>query len=254
MLRQLLTALSILMFVNVHAQYFEGELVYNVDVKLSVSLTKMAISKENLANTLERQGQLLGEQHIWYNAGGFYKEQFNDNDNRYTIYRPDSNELFYFTDDKTIVKVRDASVPSMEYNGTPAPVWEWKDTNVVINGKDCKVLLKTTGRTITTYYYSEGFLPLDVNVYKGHAYADLNAYIEKAGYLPLRMEIDVSGMMVLEHTLLTVTPSKLDQSMFDIPTLELTKPAQTLNGYNNEKGIMYKGIPKSDRKKKRKAK
>lgn len=227
--------------ITTHAQPFEGRVVYEVDVEVSEGMQKMGVTKDQLIDKLKAQGVELGVQTIWYSADGFYKQYFGPDDNgTYTVYRHDSNTLFYFSDTTDVISVRDASVSDIELEGVTVPIWEWVDTTVVFDGLSCKVLKSTVGRKLTTYYFAEGHLLVDAEVYKGHIYGDWYGYLKLAGCLPLYIESDISGLMTLKHTLLNYQAMAIPEKMFAVPELTSGKEARMLGRWQgSEKGVRY---------------
>lgn len=238
-------------FCSIYAQPFEGRVVYDVDVEVSEGMQKMGVTKGQLIDRLKEQGVELGVQTIWYSADGFYKQYFGpDNKGTYTIYRHDSNTLFYFSDTTDVISVRDASVSDIELEGVTEPTWKWVDTTVVFDGFSCQVLKCTIGRKITTYYFAEGHLPVNAEVYKGHIYGDWYGYLKLAGCLPLYFESDISGLMTLKHTLLNYQVMTLPKKVFLVPELTLGREARMLGRWKGaEKGIRYLEPKKSKKRK-----
>ena len=235
--------LGLLMFVGAiaHAQPFEGKLVYVLDFELGESAQKMGLTKEVLLEKMKEEGTDFGLMNIWYSASGFYRKEMVDaNKGEYVIYRPDSNAIFTFTGTDDIIAVNDAGVASGTGMGLDVKDdWTLLDTLVSINGKQCKILVNNSATGKATYYFAEGYLPVDVAFFKGHVTDGWADYIDRAGHLPIKIDCEVNGFMSTSQTLVSADEMNTDLQMFYVPALEPSKQMKDMESLSNLLDIRY---------------
>jgi hypothetical protein len=181
------------------AQSFEGDVTYTNTFTSKIPSVTNDQFTSMAGNTLN-----------YYIKGGDYRCDCNgtfiiwqlyiNKDNK--LYNKFSNSDNILWDDATVQK---DSILSMELNKGVTEILGYKCDELVLNCKS----------GVQKYYYSSK-LPIDSKLFSRHLYQNWYAYLEKAHAVPLKMIID-NAQFTAVSIATSVTPKKLDASMFILP-------------------------------------
>ena len=182
----------------VHAQTFEGEVVYKNTCKSNIP----GLSDEKL-------GSLIGAKQEYYIKDGHYKslsegttitvQLYDDKTNRLYNKTPASDTLFWF----------DAS------NNTDSVIsYEIEKEMQNVLGIQCNVLIAKTKTGTTTFFYNNKY-KVNSSRFRNHNYGNWAFFVLKTGALPLKTIIE-SNQFRIENTAVEIKPLKLEEGFFEI--------------------------------------
>lgn len=189
-----------------HAQYFEGKVIY----RNTVTSKMPGLSDSAL-------GALIGNEETYYIKSGFYQsitngagfsmQQYDHRTNRLYFKKPDVDTLYWLDAGKSSDKVLS---------------YETREEAEVILGKPCDALVVETATGTTIFYYSSRYR-VDAAMYVRHAYGGWAFFVGKTGCLPLKTVID-NDRFHLESKATEILDLELKDSFFAIsPKLPLVQ-------------------------------
>ncbi|GGA82720.1 hypothetical protein [Puia dinghuensis] len=189
-----------------HAQYFEGKVIYkNTFTSKVPGLTDSAL------------GAMMGSEENYYIKGGFYKsflngaaiamQQYDHRTNRMYFMKPDIDTLYWVDAGKSQDKVLS---------------YETREDAEVILGKSCDALVVQTAAGTTIFYYSPRY-KLDAALFSRHTYGGWAFFLGKTGCLPLKTVID-NDRIHIESVATEALELELKDNFFEVsPLLPLVK-------------------------------
>jgi hypothetical protein len=191
---------------HLSAQYFEGEVIYQMTYK-----SKMKdVSDERITNA-------MGDESDYYVRGGDYKNVGNGTIFQWQLYRHDDNRLYNkMTKTNGILWIDGASDQDTVYSSSMV------FGAATVLGYSCDELILYC-RTGTQQYYFSSKLALDSRLYAKHRFANYYDYISRAHAVPLMYVIDTKQFTVTSKAV-TVKPGPLDPGMFVVPAGALLSP------------------------------
>lgn len=195
-------------FIAVHAQYFEGKIVYT-----NKFTSKMAsVSSEQMATT-------MGTKQEYYIKGGNYKSVVNGTAFKLQVYDNKTNRLYNKLPDIDTLFWLDATT-----NNDEAISAETRHKKEKVAGVECDVLVVKTKKTTTTYYFSSKY-KVNAALFEKHKYGNWYYFVKRSGALPLKIVMEGPGA-VMESTATEIKPMALKADFFSlgkVPTAQLKK-------------------------------
>lgn len=186
------------------AQFFEGKVVYANTYKSKIpTLTDQQLSA------------MTGPIVNWYIKGGDYKSETNGTLILWQIFVNKDNKLYTKVASSEALLYNDAALNDNEV--IKAEVH--KNVTEVL-GYQCDELVLTTKTGLQKYYFSSK-LPIDSKLFVNHKYGEWYAYLAKANAVQLKMIVE-TPQLILESVATTVTPMKLNASLFQLPANSTT--------------------------------
>ena len=195
-------ALTCLVFGS-HAQYFSGELIYQVKV----------IPKGNL-NADSLLALQLGTSSTYLITNRYYKSTYFKN-NKFTYsytYHDESKRMYDETADKNYITFRD----SRKGNASRIRSIQYKDSVKVVAGHPCFMVERVYENYITKTYYAKD-LKINPEDFKGHAVGDWYQQIKDVeGALSL-MSVSEYATHIEIHEVIKIIPRVVKRVEFDLP-------------------------------------
>jgi hypothetical protein len=195
----LITLLFVFFSLANYAQSFEGEVIYHT------------VCQSKIPNlTTEQLTKLAGDTCKYYMKGGNYRSDLNGTYYQWQIYINQDNRMYNkFSNSGTILwndgAVNKDTIYKVQLN---------KNVTTVL-GYMCDELIFNCKSGIETYYFSSKF-PIDSKLYAKQLYQNWYDYLKIAKAMPLKMVI-VNNQINVTMTAVTITPMKIDDSMFILP-------------------------------------
>jgi hypothetical protein len=190
----------------VHAQFFQGKVIYRTVVTSKVTgLSDSALTV------------MTGNEETYFIKGGFYQSITNGTGFSMQQYDHRSNRLYFKKPDVDTLYWLDAG------KSADRPLtFDTREDAEVILGKHCDALVVETESGTTIFYYSPRYR-IDAARFQKHTYGGWAFYVNKTGCLPLKTVID-NGRFHLESTATEVLELELKDSFFEIsPSLPQVK-------------------------------
>ncbi len=182
----------------IHAQIFEGKVVYN---------NRFTSKIKNLSD--EQLQMFIGSKQEYFIKGGHYKsllngralvmQLYNQEDNRLYNQRANTDTLYWFDASKNTDEVKNVEI---------------RHNAETVLGKKCDALILQTVSGTSTFYYSAEY-KIDSKAYVNHKYSNWDLYVSKTGAIPLKTIVE-NGQFKMESTAVEITPVKLDAAFFNI--------------------------------------
>ena len=188
------------------AQYFEGEVTYQLTYK-----SKMKdVSDERMTNA-------MGDKSEYYVRGGDYKNVGNGTIFQWQLYRHDDNRLYNkMTKTNANLWTDGFSNPDTVYHS--AMVFG----AATVLGYSCDELILYC-RTGTQQYFFSSRFGVDARLFTRHRFGNYYDYISKANAIPLMYILDTKQFTITGKAVL-VKPGPLDPEMFALPAGALLSP------------------------------
>jgi hypothetical protein len=183
---------------SVHAQVFEGKVVYN---------NRLMSKIPNLSD--EQMLMIIGSKQEYFIKGGSYKSLLNGRALAMQLYDFKTNRLYSQKVNVDTLYWFDASKNTDQVRSV-----EIKRNADIILGKKCDAIVFQTKLGTATYYYSQEY-KIDSKVYTKHKFNNWDLYVEKTGALPLKSVVE-NAQFKMESTATEITPLKLDAAFFEI--------------------------------------
>lgn len=191
---------------HLSAQYFEGEVVYQMTYK-----SKMKdVSDERITNA-------MGDKSEYYIRGGDYKSVGNGTIFQWQLYRHDANRLYNkMTKTNAILWIDGASDPDTVYHSTMV------FGAATVLGYSCDELILFC-RTGTQRYFFSSRVAVDARLFTRHRFGNYYDYVSKAQAVPLMYILDTKQFTVTSKAVF-IKPGSLDPGMFALPAGALLSP------------------------------
>jgi len=189
------------------SQVFEGKISY----------TNSYRSKTPHLNDQQLE-TMMGTNQDYYIKGADYKSIFNGTFVKMQLYRSIENRSYALT-------AKSDSLYWEDYrkNNDIATRFEVEKAKETVMGVVCDVLIVYTPKTKTSYYYNTKYA-VDPANFKQHNYGNWYYLLSKTKALPLKT-ISENDQFILISTAVSITPMKLEGSLFAIADSNKIAPA-----------------------------
>ena len=189
------------------SQAFEGKISY----------TNSYRSKTPHLND-QQLGTMMGTNQDYYIKGADYKSIFNGTFVKMQLYRSDENRSYALTAKSDSLYWEDYS----KNNDIATRIVVEKAKETVV-GVICDVLVVYTPKTKTSYYYNTKYA-VDPARFEQHNFGNWYYLLSKTKALPLKT-ISENDQFILISTAVSITPMKLEGSLFEIADSNKIAPA-----------------------------
>jgi len=189
------------------SQAFEGKISY----------TNSYRSKTPHLND-QQLGTMMGTTQDYYIKGADYKSIFNGTFVKMQLYRSDENRSYALTAKSDSLYWEDYS----KNNDIATRIVVEKAKETVV-GVICDVLVVYTPKTKTSYYYNTKYA-VDPARFEQHNFGNWYYLLSKTKALPLKT-ISENDQFILISTAVSITPMKLEGSLFEIADSNKIAPA-----------------------------
>ncbi len=189
------------------AQSFEGKITYANSYK-----SNSARLKDEQLNTI------MGTTQEYYIKGGDYKSIFNGSFVKMQLYKSAENRSYSLTAKSDSLYWEDYSK-----NKDAATKYEIRKSKETVMGVLCDVLIVYTPKSKVYYYYNTKYR-VNPDLFKQHAYGNWYDMVSKTKALPLKTVYE-NELFTFSSTAISITPMKLDNSVFEIPNKNKIAPA-----------------------------
>lgn len=183
----------------IHAQPFEGKIVYENAYRSKVP---------NVSD--EQFNTMMGTTQEYLIKGGNYKSVMGGSMFQWQLYRNDENKLYMKMSNAPAVFWKDGSENPDEVQKA-----EMNKGVVTIQGHLCDALILTCKSGVQKYYFSPK-LKVDPSLYSGHKFGNFSEYISRTRSLPLKIIIE-TPQFTMESVATEIIPMKLADSEFELP-------------------------------------
>ena len=208
-----------------YGQSFEGTLVYSAEIEPSASLIKMGMDESALKGKMQEEGVWADTMRVVYKVGN-YRSEMESRIKSWSVYRSDSNKIYSFQENSELCTITDASVDTEGRMLKKNPSVEILDTTATVFNKRCKIVRVQWQSGHYDYYFKEGFLSINPELYKGHKYDGWYEFLKLSKSLPIKVTKVTNGVMSVSFTLEKVVKHKVKDSVFILP--ELIPPKEKL--------------------------
>jgi hypothetical protein len=200
-------AMLLLLSICLHAQSFEGVIVYK-----NTYTSKLPQVPDAQFNAM------MGTTQEYSIKGGNYKSSTNGSFMQMQLYRQAENKLY----GKTAMS---DTLYWFDGNANPDEVTDFKilKNQEEILGVKCDAISVTTKTGSVTYYFNTKY-GVDASLYKGHKFGNWFFLLEKSKSLPLKMIMETTQFKLVSLAT-EVRPAKLADALFNLPAGAVTKPS-----------------------------
>jgi hypothetical protein len=190
------------------SQVFEGKITYANSYKSKLSQL-----------TDQQLETMMGTTQNYYIKGANYKSIFNGTFIKMHLYRSAENKSYSLTANSDSLYSEDYSK-----NNDVATKSEVGKAQETVSGILCNVLIIYTPKGKTTYYYNSKYGVNPVN-FSQHRYGNWYYLLSKTKALPLKI-ISENEQFTLISIAVSITPMKLEETIFTLPDSKLIAPAR----------------------------
>ena len=200
-MRQIATfLLSSVLYISASAQNFEGKIIYsNVYKSKSQGVTD------------EQLTAMMGSEQEYYIKDGNYKSILNGTLLQWQLFINTENKLYTKMANSENAFWNDVTVGSEEVQKI-----EVNKEVLKVLGYKCDEVVLTTKSSVHRYYFNAA-VNVDPRLFSSHKFGNWSDFISASNALPLKYNADLP-QFTLESTATNVTPTKLDQQFFSLPT------------------------------------
>jgi|GEM_PF-6590536 len=206
-----------------YGQSFSGELCYKAEFEVLPSLQKSGITREVLIEQLRSNGLWFDEYCVTYGDNGAFRLTYKSNPLLYMIYLPDSNKNFTCFDTARTCYTVDASLDKEFALGGQRPTIQI-DTLYKIGKKICSAVKVIWSTGHFEYVFEPGYLPVNASLFENYHLDGWGQYLNVAGYLPIQITKETTGMMRVTYTLVSVTEKHAAHHLFELPPYQIDYP------------------------------
>ena len=188
-----------LISMNLSAQNFEGEIIYQ-----NVYQSKIA------GLTDEKFTTLMGTEQDYYIKGASYKSVINGTLAQWQLYVPGENKLYTKMSNSDSAFWDDAAI-----NPDSVISFSLNKAVVKILGYTCDELILNCKSGTQKYYFNTS-LGIDPTKFVKHKYGNWYDYVLNSKSVPLKIEMD-NAQFVMVSVAVEIKPSALDNSIFQLP-------------------------------------
>ena len=186
------------------SQNFEGTLVYENDIEIAEKFSKqLGMTKEKMMES----GQFFEETLTTYKNGNYLSKP--NKGKIKVVYLSERNEILTI-DLETELKEK-----------SPKITVEQTD-EIFLNIKCSKVIVEWETGTYE-YFFNSDYLKMDSTLYSNHKYDMWSEFLKLSNSLPLKIVKRMDGMMTITMTLKEIKEHSVNDKIFKLPKLELSK-------------------------------
>jgi hypothetical protein len=198
-MRTIVTAVFLFFAISVHAQNFEGKIVYsNTFQSKTAGLTKEQLTAQ------------MGKRQDYYIKNGSYRSVMHGSDIEWALYISSENRLYSKFVDKDVLEWADAGSNSSKVKSIKIT----KSVTVIL-GYQCDEAILETDTGVEKYYYSSE-IRVDPSLYVRHKLGNWYELIKTTRSLPLKSVIEYPQFTYIS-TATGITPMKLNEKDFELP-------------------------------------
>lgn len=198
-MKYILSLIVLLSFSALHAQNFEGEIMYNV----SYTVKKPGFTSEQLQKT-------LGTTKRYFIKNGDYKSVTNGTGNAFQLYVSKENKVYTKFGTTNVYLWEDA-----RYNADKVTKTELNKNVTQVLDYKCDEVILTTTAGMQHYYYSDNF-KVDTAAFINAKFGNWYDFVSKSGALPLKIIVETE-YYTMEATAVKVEAKKLTIEEFTLP-------------------------------------
>ncbi|MEM6380577.1 MAG: hypothetical protein AAF705_20500 [Bacteroidota bacterium] len=157
--------------------------------------------------SIDSLSHFYGDSSVYFFKEGNYKQVFNGEKVKLSLYDVDSNKIISIVNSDTIVT--DCSKKSEDILG-----YEVTEDAETVFGKPCDLLVLRTNRRTVYYFYNDD-LSIDPIRMSGHEYSSLSFIYSKTSALPLKIVNRYANFSVT-MTAVDVRKTSLEEGIFDL--------------------------------------
>jgi hypothetical protein len=191
---------------GLHAQSFEGEIVYQVNYTSKMQ----GVSNERITNA-------MGDRDDYYVKNGDYKNVMNGSVFQWQIYRNADNRLYNKMATNSALLWTDGAVNKDSVFNVAVVFGAAR-----ILGYSCDEVILYCRSGIQKYFFNAKF-GVDSDLFTKHRFGNWAAYLSKAHALPLKFILD-NPQYTVESTAVSVKPGHIDPAIFTLPKGALLAP------------------------------
>jgi len=204
-----------------YSQNFEGWILYKSEI-LNPNPGKISDEewKEAMKEQLGERGYMLQKYH--YKKGNYMSEIDAGKQSGYQTYNPEDGLLYGWQTASDSAMTSD----SRKYMDELVEI-SHTDETVTVMGIDCRsIIIKSKFGSMTIWYNSDHF-KMDASLFEGHKYGHWEAMLQAIGCLPLKSEMQMMGMRMVQ-TAIEYKETQVDDEVFEIPEFRVI----TANPFN----------------------
>jgi len=199
-----MTKFSMILFLllsqlTLSGQNFEGRIIYS----------NKYMSKLPEPNS-EQLTSIMGKRQEYIIKGNNYKSLTDGMVAKWQMYRAKENKMYYSMAGKDAILWTDAGM-----NEDVILQSEIHKNAITILGYSCDELVLTCKSGVQKYYYNTK-LKIDPATFAEHKFGNWSEILNRTKALPLKMIVD-NSMFTIESTATEVIPSKIEDSVFELP-------------------------------------
>mgnify|MGYP000109026986 CR=1 FL=1 len=204
-MRIILILLATFVINSLHAQNFEGKIGYRNEYNSKIPNVSSA-----------QFAAMLGTTQDYRIKGAKYKSITNGTYSKWQLYVPSENRLY------TKVGVSDTLIwNDANSNLDKAVKYEIQESDVVVLGYKCKVLVLETATGKSKYYYSKK-IKVDPTLFENHQFGNWAMIMEQTKSLALKIEME-TPQFTLVSTATSVKEMILNSDVFELPKVPSKK-------------------------------
>ncbi|WP_298481292.1 hypothetical protein [uncultured Maribacter sp.] len=200
------------------SQNFEGTLVYENDIIIAKKFSKQfGMTKEKMM----RSRKFFEETLITYKNGNYLSKPTKEKIK--VVYLSERNEILTIDKKSDLVPaiIAEIDVETELKDKKPKITVEQTD-EVILDIKCSKVIVEWETGTYE-YFFNSDYLKMDSTLYSNHKYDMWSEYLKLSNSLPLKIIKRIDGMMTITMTLKETKEHSVNDKIFKLPKLELSK-------------------------------
>jgi hypothetical protein len=207
------------------SQNFEGTLVYENDIEIAEKFSKqLGMTKEKMM----KSGQFFEETLTTYKDGNYLSKP--NKGKIKIIYLSDRNEILTIDKKSELVPAIKAEIDLETELKEKSPKITVEETDeIILNIKCSKVIVEWETGTYE-YFFNSDHLKMDSALYSKHKYDMWSEYLKISNSLPLKIVKRMDGMMTITMTLKEIKEHSVNDKIFKLPKLELSKEFNVSKG------------------------
>lgn len=212
--------LLLLFFIPVlsFSQNFEGTLVYNNDIEIAEKFSdQFGMTKEKMMES----GKFFEKTLITYKNGNYLSKP--NKGKIKVIYLSDRNEILTIDKESELVPAIKAEIDLETELKEKRPKITVKQTDEIILNKKCSKVIVEWETGTYEYFFNSDYLKMDSTLYNNHKYDMWSEYLKISNSLPLKIVKKIGGMMTTTMTLKEIKEYAVDDKIFKLPNLKLSK-------------------------------
>lgn len=200
------------------SQNFEGTLVYENDIEIAEKFSKQfGMTKEKMMES----GQFFEETLTTYKNGNYLSKP--NKGKIKVIYLSDRNEILTLDKKLDLVPAIKAEIDLETELKEKSPKITVEQTDeIILNIKCSKVIVEWETGTYE-YFFNSDYLKMDYTLYSNHKYDMWSEYLKLSNSLPFKIVKRIDGMTTITMTLKEIKEHSVNDKIFKLPKLELSK-------------------------------